>query len=34
VFALTVTERELYLTVDGVTLTSHVERVPIAAAIP
>jgi len=33
-FALTVTERELYLTVGDVTLTSRVDRVPIGAGIP
>jgi uncharacterized protein YaeQ len=34
VFTLTVTEREVYLTIDGVTLTSRVERVPIVTTIP
>jgi uncharacterized protein YaeQ len=33
-FALTVTERELYLTVGAVTLTTRVDRIPIVAAIP
>jgi len=33
-FALTVTERELYLAIDGVTLTSRVERVALTAAAP
>jgi uncharacterized protein YaeQ len=31
VFALTITERELYLAIDGVTLTGRVHRVPIAS---
>lgn len=29
--SLTITERELYLSIDGVTLTTHVDRVPISA---
>ena len=33
VFALTVTERELYLTIGSVTLTSRVDRVPITATV-